>query len=96
MFTPDLKGRKEIIDHYLNKVKFSDVDVDRLARGTTGCTGADLENMVNQAALKAAIDGDHTITMAHLEYARDKVLMGKTILQATQLQPSSTLVHTPF
>lgn len=76
VFTPDLKGRKEIIDHYLNKVKFSDVDVDRLARGTTGCTGADLENMVNQAALKAAIDGDHTITMAHLEYARDKVLMG--------------------
>lgn len=76
VFTPDLKGRKEILEHYISKVKFSDIDVDRLARGTTGCTGADLENLVNQAALKAAIDGDPTITMAHMEYARDKVLMG--------------------
>lgn len=79
VFTPDLKGRKEILEHYISKVKFSDIDVDRLARGTTGCTGADLENLVNQAALKAAIDGDPTITMAHMEYARDKVLMGKTL-----------------
>lgn len=76
VYSPDLKGRREILEHYLNKVKFSDVDVERLARGTTGCTGADLENMVNQAALKAAIDGDPSITMAHMEYARDKVLMG--------------------
>lgn len=85
MFTPDLKGRKEILEHYINKVKFSDVDVDRLARGTTGCTGADLENLVNQAALKAAIDGDPVITMAHMEYARDKVLMGKTLKSTIKL-----------
>ena len=52
------------------------VDVDKIARGTTGCTGADLENMVNQAALKAAMDGHVAVTMVHMEYARDKVLMG--------------------
>lgn len=47
-----------------------------LARGTTGFTGADLENMVNQAALRAAIDGSDSVSMKHLENARDKVLMG--------------------
>jgi len=53
-----------------------DVDVDKMARSTTGCTGADLENMVNQAALKAAMDGDSAVKMAHMDFARDKVLMG--------------------
>ncbi|PSN53594.1 hypothetical protein C0J52_00920 [Blattella germanica] len=55
--TPDYTGRKEILSMYLGKVLSKDVDVEMLARGTTGFTGADLENMVNQAALKAAIDG---------------------------------------
>lgn len=73
---PDLKGRKEILEHYLSKVKVTNVDVDKIARGTTGCTGADLENIVNQAALKAAIDGNPAVTMGHMEFARDKVFMG--------------------
>jgi len=47
-----------------------------LARGTTGFTGADLENMINQAALRASIDGADSVLMKHLEIARDKVLMG--------------------
>lgn len=74
--TPDFTGRKEIITHYLTKIKSASVDVDCLARGTTGFTGADIENMVNQAALKAAIDGAEAVGMKHLESARDKVLMG--------------------
>lgn len=61
---------------YLSKILSKGVDVDLLARGTTGFTGADLENMVNQAALKAAIDGADSVSMKHLENARDKVLMG--------------------
>uniref|UniRef100_A0A0B7AW50 AAA+ ATPase domain-containing protein n=1 Tax=Arion vulgaris TaxID=1028688 RepID=A0A0B7AW50_9EUPU len=74
---PDLKGRKEIIELYINKIKKdADVDVDKLAKGTTGFSGAELENVVNQAALKAVIDGRETVTMCHLEFARDKVLMG--------------------
>jgi len=55
------------------------VDVALLARGTTGFTGADLENMVNQAALRASIDGADSVLMKYLELARDKVLMGKQI-----------------
>ncbi|XP_069692534.1 ATP-dependent zinc metalloprotease YME1L [Periplaneta americana] len=74
--TPDYTGRKEILDLYLGKVLSKDVDVEMLARGTTGFTGADLENMVNQAALRAAIDGADSVTMKYLENARDKVLMG--------------------
>ncbi|XP_048001896.1 ATP-dependent zinc metalloprotease YME1L isoform X3 [Leguminivora glycinivorella] len=75
--TPDYGGRREILELYLGRVAANpDVNSDVLARGTTGFTGADLENMVNQAALKAAIDGAKTVTMKYLEDARDKVLMG--------------------
>jgi len=81
--TPDYVGRKEILDLYLGKVLSKDVDVEILARGTTGFTGADLENMVNQAALRAAIDGADSVTMKYLENARDKVLMGMQCLLIT-------------
>lgn len=74
--TPDFTGRKEIITHYLGKVLSKDINVDMLARGTTGFTGADIENMINQAALRAAIEGAEVVAMRHLENARDKVLMG--------------------
>nr|CAD7413860.1 unnamed protein product [Timema poppensis] len=74
--TPDYTGRKEILDLYLGKVTSKNINVELLARGTTGFTGADLENMVNQAALRAAIDGADWVSMKHLESARDKVLMG--------------------
>jgi len=81
--TPDYIGRKEILDLYLGKILSKDVDVEILARGTTGFTGADLENMVNQAALRAAIDGADSVTMKYLENARDKVLMGMQRLLIT-------------
>lgn len=73
---PDYTGRQEIISLYLEKILHKDVDIQLLARGTTGFTGADLENMINQAALRAAIDGAEVVLMKHLESARDKVLMG--------------------
>ncbi|KAI3389036.1 hypothetical protein SNEBB_009831 [Seison nebaliae] len=76
--TPDLKGRVEILDLYLNKISH-DLTSDQvyyLARGTTGFTGADLENVVNQAALNAATTDATRVTMKHMEWARDKVLMG--------------------
>lgn len=73
---PDYTGRKEILELYLKKIQCRDIDVDLLARGTTGFTGADIENMVNLAALKAAIDNAKFVSMKDLENARDKVIMG--------------------
>uniref|UniRef100_A0A8C7GFT5 ATP-dependent zinc metalloprotease YME1L1 n=1 Tax=Oncorhynchus kisutch TaxID=8019 RepID=A0A8C7GFT5_ONCKI len=70
---PDVKGRTEILNWYLQKIK---VDPKIIARGTVGFTGAELENLVNQAALKAAVDGLDLVTMKELEFSKDKILMG--------------------
>ncbi|XP_038163849.1 ATP-dependent zinc metalloprotease YME1L1-like isoform X1 [Cyprinodon tularosa] len=74
---PDVKGRKEILNWYLSKIKVDpDIDAEVIARGTVGFSGAELENLVNQAALKAAVDGKEMVTIKDLEFAKDKILMG--------------------
>lgn len=74
---PDVGGRKEILEMYAKKTKLHpDVDLNVVARGTTGFSGADLFNLMNQAALKASVDGLNSITMSVLEYAKDKIMMG--------------------
>uniref|UniRef100_A0A183ITL2 AAA domain-containing protein n=1 Tax=Soboliphyme baturini TaxID=241478 RepID=A0A183ITL2_9BILA len=74
---PDSKGRVEIFKLYLSKIKVNpDIDIELLARWTTGFTGADIENMVNQAALMAAADDRSDVNMQYMESARDFVLMG--------------------
>uniref|UniRef100_A0A671NL23 ATP-dependent zinc metalloprotease YME1L1 n=1 Tax=Sinocyclocheilus anshuiensis TaxID=1608454 RepID=A0A671NL23_9TELE len=74
---PDVKGRTEILEWYLKKIKVdSAVDAEIIARGTVGFSGAGLENLVNQAALKAAGDGKDLVTMKEMEFAKDKILMG--------------------
>ncbi|XP_043082822.1 ATP-dependent zinc metalloprotease YME1L1 [Puntigrus tetrazona] len=74
---PDVKGRTEILEWYLKKIKVdSAVNAEIIARGTVGFSGAELENLVNQAALKAAADGKDLVTMKELEFAKDKILMG--------------------
>uniref|UniRef100_A0A1A8QBY7 ATP-dependent zinc metalloprotease YME1L1 n=1 Tax=Nothobranchius rachovii TaxID=451742 RepID=A0A1A8QBY7_9TELE len=74
---PDVKGRKEILNWYLSKIKVDPaVDAEIIARGTVGFSGAELENLVNQAALKAAVDEKEMVTMKDLEFAKDKILMG--------------------
>ncbi|KAI2648859.1 ATP-dependent zinc metalloprotease YME1L1 [Labeo rohita] len=74
---PDVKGRTEILEWYLKKIKVdSAVNAEIIARGTVGFSGAELENLVNQAALKAAADGKDLVTMKELEFAKDKLLMG--------------------
>ncbi|XP_061937566.1 ATP-dependent zinc metalloprotease YME1L [Apis cerana] len=73
---PDYSSRKEIFDLYLSKILTRDVDTSYLAKCTVGFTGADIENMVNQAALRAAINDAEYVSMKHLEYARDKLIMG--------------------
>ena len=74
---PDLAGRREILDLYATKVKIaSDVNLQDLARGTTGFSGADLENLLNEAALLAVRNNRTEIAPADIEEARDKILMG--------------------
>uniref|UniRef100_A0A673JS96 ATP-dependent zinc metalloprotease YME1L1 n=1 Tax=Sinocyclocheilus rhinocerous TaxID=307959 RepID=A0A673JS96_9TELE len=74
---PDVKGRTEILEWYLKKIQVdSAVNAKIIARGTVGFSGAELENLVNQAALKAAADGKDLVTMKELEFAKDKILMG--------------------
>lgn len=75
---PDVKGREEILHVHVKKVKIADgVDLSVLARGTPGYSGAELANVINEAALLAARKGLKAITQAELEEARDKVRWGK-------------------
>jgi cell division protease FtsH len=74
---PDVKGREEILKVHSNRTPLADdVNLAVLARGTPGFTGADLENLVNEAALLAARLGKERVEMVDLEQAKDKVLMG--------------------
>jgi cell division protease FtsH len=74
---PDVKGREQILKVHLRKVPTaSDVDAMVIARGTPGFSGADLANLVNEAALFAARENAREVRMNHMDKARDKILMG--------------------
>ncbi|MGZ5423700.1 MAG: ATP-dependent zinc metalloprotease FtsH [Candidatus Aminicenantales bacterium] len=74
---PDVKGREDILGVHVRKVPLAeDVDLKVLARSTPGFSGADLANLVNEAALLGARQGEDKVTMKDLESAKDKVLMG--------------------
>jgi cell division protease FtsH len=74
---PDIGGREKILKVHMRKVPLApDVDPRVLARGTPGFSGADLANLVNEAALRAARVGKRLVTMIDFEYAKDKVMMG--------------------
>ncbi|MEN6467322.1 MAG: ATP-dependent zinc metalloprotease FtsH [Syntrophaceae bacterium] len=74
---PDVKGREKIFDVHAKKTPLSkDVNFSVLARGTPGFSGADIENLVNEAALSAARENRDSVTMLDFEFAKDKVLMG--------------------
>ena len=74
---PDVRGREEVLRVHVKKVPVADdVNLNVLARGTPGFSGADLANMVNEAALNAARVNRKQVTMYDLEIAKDKVLMG--------------------
>lgn len=76
--TPDLRGRQRILDVHTRRTPLADdVNIEILAKGTPGFSGADLENLVNEAALQAAKQNKNQVNMVDFEYAKDKVLMGK-------------------
>ncbi|CAA9889939.1 protease, ATP-dependent zinc-metallo [Candidatus Methylobacter favarea] len=74
---PDVRGREQILNVHIKKVPAAaDVQLKYIARGTPGFSGADLANIVNEAALFAARSSKHEVTMSDLEKAKDKILMG--------------------
>lgn len=76
--SPDLKGRYEILKVHTRKAPLSkSVDLNKIARGTPGFSGADLENLINEAALMAARADKNQIEMMDVEKAKDKVIMGR-------------------
>jgi cell division protease FtsH len=93
---PDVKGREGILAVHTRKIPLSDdVDVRVLARGTAGFSGADLANLVNEAALNAARFNQKVVRMADFEYAKDKVLMGveRKSMIVTEEEKRVTALH---
>ncbi|KAH8107075.1 ATP-dependent metallopeptidase Hfl [Cristinia sonorae] len=74
---PDVRGRTQILKHHMGGVTTApEVDPMILARGTPGFSGADLQNMVNQAAIQASREGAVAVTLKHFEWAKDKIVLG--------------------
>ncbi len=93
---PDVKGREEILRVHAKKVKLAEgVDLAVVARGTPGYSGAELANVINEAALLAARRGLKGITLAELEEARDKVRWGKErrSLALSEKEKQNTAYH---
>lgn len=93
---PDIKGREKILDVHARKSPLGpDVDLRIIARGTPGFSGADLANLVNEAALTAARTGKRFVTMEDFEFAKDKVMMGaeRRSMVLTDAQKEHTAYH---
>ncbi len=74
---PDIKGRKEILKVHSRNIKIAgNVDLSIIAKSTPGFSGADLKNLINEAALRAASLGKEKVQMSDLEFAKEKVMMG--------------------
>ncbi|GGK40314.1 ATP-dependent zinc metalloprotease FtsH [Salinarimonas ramus] len=93
---PDVLGREKILNVHVRKVPLApDVDIKTVARGTPGFSGADLMNLVNEAALLAARRGKRIVTMSEFEDAKDKVMMGaeRRTLVMTEDEKKLTAYH---
>jgi cell division protease FtsH len=93
---PDIVGREKILKVHMQKVPLApDVDPRTIARGTPGFSGADLANLVNEAALLAARASKRVVTMAEFEAAKDKVMMGteRRSMVMTEKDKEATAVH---
>lgn len=93
---PDLNGRIGILNVHVKKVPLStDVDLKSIARGTPGFSGADLENLVNEAALNAARKNQDNVTKVDFEFAKDKVMMGaeRRSMLLTDKEKETTAYH---
>lgn len=93
---PDVRGRSDILRHHMKNVEIAkDVDPTIIARGTPGLSGAELMNLVNQAAVHASQQNALAVDMTHFEWAKDKILMGaarKTMVM-TEATRRATAYH---
>ncbi|WP_159714835.1 ATP-dependent zinc metalloprotease FtsH [Blochmannia endosymbiont of Camponotus nipponensis] len=93
---PDIRGREQILQVHISRVPLSsDVDILVIARGTPGFSGADLANLINEAALFAARDSKNMVSMLEFEKAKDKIVMGaeRRSMVMTDAQKESTAYH---
>lgn len=93
---PDVRGRSDILSHHLKKITLApDVDPTVIARGTPGLSGAELANLVNQAAVYACQKNAIAVDMLHLEWAKDKILMGaeRKTMVLTEATRRATAYH---
>ncbi|WHL24993.1 MAG: ATP-dependent zinc metalloprotease FtsH [Candidatus Blochmannia vicinus] len=93
---PDIRGREQILKVHISHVPLSsDVDILVIARGTPGFSGADLANLVNEAALFAARNNKNMVSMVEFEKAKDKIVMGaeRRSMVMTEAQKESTAYH---
>jgi ATP-dependent metalloprotease len=93
---PDVRGRMAILQHHMKKIIASnDVSVEALAAGTPGFSGAELENIINQAAVHASKAKAAAVSMLDFEWAKDKVMMGaeKKSMVITQKEKEMTAYH---
>ncbi|OAD67860.1 hypothetical protein PHYBLDRAFT_117931 [Phycomyces blakesleeanus NRRL 1555(-)] len=89
---PDVRGRVEILKQHSQNVQLSsDVDLSVIARGTPGFSGADLANLVNQAAIQASREGCNKVTLKHMEFSKDKIIMGAERRSAISTDESKKL-----
>ena len=93
---PDIRGREQILKVHVRKVPLDkNVDLRAIARGTPGFSGADLANLINEAALFAARYGDKKVEQTHLDLAKDKIMMGpeRKSMILTEEQKRLTAYH---
>src|SRR5881409_1835053 len=96
IYRPDVRGRTEILKVHTKKVPLAkDVDLEVISRGTPGFSGADLENLVNEAALLAARLNKTAVELKDFEFAKDKVLMGveRKSMVLTEQEKRTTAYH---
>lgn len=93
---PDIRGREQILNVHVRRVPLSkDMNISIIARGTPGFSGADLANLVNEAALFAARNNKNIVSMIEFEKAKDKILMGteRHSMVMTEIQKETTAYH---
>ncbi len=93
---PDVRGREQILKVHMRRVPLApDIDAAIIARGTPGFSGADLANLVNEAALFAARGNKRVVSMVEFEKAKDKIMMGaeRRSMVMTEAQKESTAYH---